>query len=90
MKGPMIVFRDLPKVAHFESRQMMAADIHLGSVFYEPHQGLDKGVGNTIQVSFDGGAAGTQLTHLVIDGSLLLLAGIGFAIQQRPARATSG
>ncbi|HZZ73143.1 MAG TPA: SdrD B-like domain-containing protein [Pirellulales bacterium] len=60
------------RLEQLESRQLMAADLHLGSVFYEPHQGLDQGAGNTIQVSFDGGAAGTQLTHLVIDGNKLL------------------
>ena len=60
------------RIEQLEARTLMAADLHLGSVFYEPHQGLDRGHGNTIQVSFDGGAAGSQLTHLVIDGNKLL------------------
>jgi serine-aspartate repeat-containing protein C/D/E len=51
-----------------ESRQLMTADVHVGAVYYDPASGLDT-VPNTIQISFDGGAAGTQLTHLVIDGS---------------------
>ena len=42
-------------------------DVHLGSVYLEPAGGNDT-VPNEIQVTFQGGAPGTQLTHLVING----------------------
>ena len=51
-----------------ESRRMMAADLHVGAVYYDPASGLDT-KSNVIQITFEGGVEGTQLTHLVIDGS---------------------
>ncbi|HEV2968343.1 MAG TPA: SdrD B-like domain-containing protein [Pirellulales bacterium] len=54
-----------------EPRQLLTAappQIHFGSVFFDPAPGTNT-TPNTIQVSFQGGAAGTQLTQLVIDGS---------------------
>ena len=51
-----------------ESRCMMAADLHVGASYYEPASGLDA-VPNVFQVEFQGGAAGTQMTHLQINGS---------------------
>jgi len=51
----------------YESRQLMAADLHVGSVYYEQAAGDDLQP-NLIQFKFEGGAAGTQLTQIVIDG----------------------
>lgn len=45
---------------------MLAADIHVGAVYFEPAGGQDQ-IPNTFQISFNGGAAGTQLTQVVID-----------------------
>jgi len=49
-----------------EERRLMAADINLGVVYYDPASGDDL-TPNTFQIQFNGGAAGTQLTHLRID-----------------------
>ncbi|HEY1600588.1 MAG TPA: SdrD B-like domain-containing protein [Pirellulales bacterium] len=49
-----------------EERRLMAADLHIGVVYYDPASGEDN-VPNTFQVQFDGGASGTQLTHLQIN-----------------------
>jgi len=51
-----------------EPRQLMAADLHVGAVYYEPASG-DDAQPNIIQISFQGGAPGTQLTRIVIDGN---------------------
>jgi protocatechuate 3,4-dioxygenase beta subunit len=57
-------------VEAMESRCMMAADlIQIGAVFIEEDLGSDLH-GDTFQVTFQGGAPGTQLTRLVIDGDL--------------------
>ncbi|TWT96011.1 Serine-aspartate repeat-containing protein D precursor [Botrimarina colliarenosi] len=53
-----------------EDRRMMAADVLLGSVYFEEATGDDSRP-DTIQVSFVGGAAGTTLDRLVIDGDKL-------------------
>ncbi len=45
----------------------MAADLHVGSVYYE-QAGGDDALPNLIQFTFEGGAANTQLTRIVIDG----------------------
>jgi protocatechuate 3,4-dioxygenase beta subunit len=50
-----------------ESRQLMAADLHVGSVYYEQASGDDLQP-NLLQFKFEGGAPGTQLTQIVIDG----------------------
>ncbi len=50
-----------------ESRCMMAADLHVGSVYYEQAAG-DDAKPNILQFTFEGGAPGTQLTRIVIDG----------------------
>ncbi len=50
-----------------ESRSMMAADLIVGSVYYEQAAGDDLQP-NIIEFTFQGGAPGTQLTRLVIDG----------------------
>ena len=54
-----------------EPRQLMTAappQIHFGSVFFDPSPGTST-TPNTIQITFQGGAPGTQLTQLIIDGS---------------------
>ncbi len=50
-----------------ESRRLMAADLHVGSVYYEQAAGDDLNP-NIIHFTFEGGAAGTELTRIVIDG----------------------
>ncbi|MCE9546801.1 MAG: hypothetical protein K8T25_15080 [Planctomycetia bacterium] len=60
-------------VCHFEpleERRLLAADIHLGAVYFDPTVG-DDSVPNTIQISFEGGAPGTELTHIIINGDKL-------------------
>ena len=42
-------------------------DIHLGAVYLDPASGDDQSP-NVIQVSFQGGAAGTQLNQIIING----------------------
>ncbi|MGD9648650.1 MAG: SdrD B-like domain-containing protein, partial [Pirellulales bacterium] len=50
-----------------EQRNLLTADpIHLGMTYLEPNDGADT-TGNTFQLTWSGGAAGTQLTQLVID-----------------------
>jgi serine-aspartate repeat-containing protein C/D/E len=56
------------QIEEMESRRLMVADLHVGAVYYEPASGLDSHP-NVIQISFAGGAPGTQLTHLDIDGN---------------------
>ena len=57
-----------------EDRRLMAGDLTphvlLGSVYFEEATG-DDSQPDVIQVSFDGGAAGTTLNRLVIDGDKL-------------------
>ena len=65
-----------------EPRQLMAGDLHLGAVYFEDATGDDAG-GDIIQVTFEGGAPGTQLTRIVIDGDKLgdgLTAGDVFSV----------
>ncbi|MEQ8846135.1 SdrD B-like domain-containing protein, partial [Botrimarina sp.] len=68
--------RRLPKaprrasVERMEPRQMLAADVLLGSVYFEEATG-DDSQPDLLQVSFVGGAAGTTLDRLVIDGDKL-------------------
>jgi protocatechuate 3,4-dioxygenase beta subunit len=51
-----------------EERRLLDADpIRVGVIYIEDDSGHD-GHGDTFQISFEGGAPGTQLTHLVIDG----------------------
>ncbi len=56
-------------VEKLERRQLMAADaspIQLGAVYFEDGTGEDQ-AGDTIEITFSGGAPGTQLTQLTID-----------------------
>ncbi|MCG8586053.1 MAG: carboxypeptidase regulatory-like domain-containing protein, partial [Pirellulales bacterium] len=60
------------RVCRFETmepRQFLAADINpitIGSVYYEDESGFDDG-GDLIEITFNGGAEGTQLSQIVID-----------------------
>lgn len=49
-----------------ERRHPLAADIYLGSVYYEDAGGFDT-VPDTIRITWNGGAPGTQLSHITID-----------------------
>jgi len=52
-----------------EPRRVMSADpIQLGAVYVEEDSAGGDDFGDTIRITFDGGAAGTQLTRIVIDG----------------------
>ncbi len=65
---------DRLRICRFEAmepRQMMTAappQIHFGAVFFEPSPGTNT-TASTVQVSFQGGVTGTQLTQLIVDGS---------------------
>ena len=50
-----------------EERRLLAADIYVGSVYYEGAEG-DDATGDKFYVTYQGGAAGTQLNRIVIDG----------------------
>ena len=54
------------RLERLESRQLMATDIQLGTVYFDPASGTDT-VGNTFTVNWQGGAAGTELTELDIN-----------------------
>lgn len=56
-----------------EARQMLAADVLLGSVYLEDATEGGDNSPDTIQVSFVGGAEGTTLDRLVIDGDKLVI-----------------
>ncbi|MCA9100133.1 MAG: carboxypeptidase regulatory-like domain-containing protein, partial [Planctomycetales bacterium] len=49
-----------------EERRLLAADIQIGAVYYEEASGEDLEA-DVIEITFDGGAAGTQLTRLEFD-----------------------
>ena len=51
----------------FETRRPLAADLLAGSVYYE-QAGGDDALPNIIEFTYEGGAAGTQLTRIIIDG----------------------
>ena len=60
-------FSRLCRFEKMEPRQYLSASpIQVGAVYYENHDQDDIG-GDRIEITFDGGAAGTQLTRLVID-----------------------
>ncbi|MEZ6135299.1 MAG: SdrD B-like domain-containing protein [Pirellulaceae bacterium] len=60
----------VPAVELMEPRYLMAADpLQIGGVFIEEDLGSDEH-GDTFIVTFQGGAAGTQLRRLIIDGDL--------------------
>ncbi len=52
-----------------EPRRLLSADfptIHVGAVYFEDYGGEDE-IGDLIEITFNGGAPGTQLTELLID-----------------------
>ncbi|MBX7166629.1 MAG: carboxypeptidase regulatory-like domain-containing protein [Pirellulales bacterium] len=53
-------------IESLETRALMAADLHVGAVYYEEASGQDL-ASDRIEITFNGGPAGAQLTHLVID-----------------------
>jgi serine-aspartate repeat-containing protein C/D/E len=71
---------DRPRVCRFEDMEprlmMAAAPIHLGGVYVEADSGGDHH-GDRFEIMFSGGAPGTQLTRLEINGDQLS-AGLGF------------
>jgi protocatechuate 3,4-dioxygenase beta subunit len=58
--------RNLRPAEALESRRLMAADIKLGSVYYEEASGFDDAP-DRLEFTFNGGAPGTQLTKLTLD-----------------------
>ncbi|MBX3411676.1 MAG: hypothetical protein KF708_03070 [Pirellulales bacterium] len=50
-----------------EERRLLASDIYIGSVYYEGAEG-DDATGDKFYITFQGGAPGTQLDRIVIDG----------------------
>ena len=58
--------RDRFEIEHLEKRCPMAADIHLGVVYYEDSLSGSDGGPDAFKVSWNGGAPGTELTHLAI------------------------
>jgi len=50
-----------------EERRLLAADIYVGAVYYEGAEG-DDATGDKFYITFQGGAPGTQLDRIVIDG----------------------
>jgi len=50
----------------FEARNLLAADLHIGAVYFEAGGGVDT-AGDMIEVTYVGGAEGTELTELIID-----------------------
>jgi protocatechuate 3,4-dioxygenase beta subunit len=59
------------QVEQMEDRRMMAADVLLGAVYLEDALSGEDNAPDTIRVSFVGGAAGTTLNRIVIDGDKL-------------------
>ena len=55
------------RIEQFETRLAMAANLHVGSVYYE-RAGGDDALPNTIEFTYEGGADRTQLTQIIIDG----------------------
>ncbi len=54
------------RIEEMEDRRLMAADVQIGAVEFDPHNGEDKSP-NVFTITWDGGAAGTDLTHLEIN-----------------------
>ena len=55
------------RVEPMEPRRLLAADIQVGAVYIEEDTGSDVS-GDTFEVTFEGGAPGTQLRQVIIDG----------------------
>ncbi|MBI2824818.1 MAG: carboxypeptidase regulatory-like domain-containing protein [Planctomycetia bacterium] len=54
------------RVEEVEPRKLLAADVQVGAVYFDPGSGFDE-TPNTIQITWKGGAAGTELAKLTID-----------------------
>lgn len=54
-------------IDQLEERRLLAADLYVGSSYYEPASG-DDSVGNLFYITFQGGAPNTELKQIVIDG----------------------
>lgn len=58
----------LCRFEEMERRQLLSiAPIHVGVVYFEDNSGEDQAGGDRFEITWAGGAAGTQLTQLVID-----------------------
>jgi protocatechuate 3,4-dioxygenase beta subunit len=61
-------FTRLCRFEQMEPRQLLSATpIHLGTTYFEEANPYDSGTGNVFEISYNGGAPGTQLTELKID-----------------------
>ncbi len=74
------------QVEALEPRCMLAADIHFGGFYFEEATG-DDSAADTLQITFEGGAADTELTRVVINGDKLddgavTLGDVFFDVQQ--------
>ncbi len=68
--APAVAIHDPLRRCRFElleERRLLAADIHVGAVYFEATGGVDD-VGDTFQITYNGGVPGTQLARIVIDG----------------------
>jgi protocatechuate 3,4-dioxygenase beta subunit len=65
LESPIGAYR-ICRVESLESRKMMATDLQMGAVYYDPHAG-DGLQPQLFYINFQGGADGTQLTHLTIN-----------------------
>ncbi len=83
----------LCRFEQMEPRQLLSAappQIHFGSVFFDSAPGANT-TPHTIQVTFQGGVAGTQLTQLIIDGSKNQLGlAVGDVVWQGPGSPAQG
>lgn len=62
-------------IEELEERRFLAADLHLGAVYFEEATG-DDSAGDRIEITFEGGQPGSQLTSLAINGDKLLDGGL--------------
>ena len=53
-------------VEQMEHRRLLAADVTIGMAYYEDASGQDE-IGDRFELTFNGGAAGTQLAEITID-----------------------
>ena len=62
-------------IEELEERRFLATDLHLGAVYFEEATG-DDSAGDRIEITFEGGQPGSQLTSLAINGDKLLDGGL--------------
>jgi len=70
VKKPTLAKAHICQVEALEPRCMLAADIHFGGFYFEEATG-DDSAGDTIEITFEGGADNTELTRVVINGDKL-------------------